>query len=188
MSVTHVRNPYSDTLGRLLATPEERFAVYCEEFARWKDRLGLHDWEVGHKRAETLAPSLAQVCYKLTSRVATTTLSDDMGDFEDHRREKNVRESAFHEACHLLLAPLNCMADEYVASDFVEREIHSVIHKIQVALFEPDWEARRRSAEVRDKLYRPMFAREITTTSEALAQHATARAKDDPEAGDDHRF
>lgn len=136
--------------GRIIEDPAERFAIYCEEFDRWKERLGLHEWDVGHARIPDIEDKLAQLTYKLKARVAFTTLCDNTGPCDYAKQERSVRETAFHEACHLLLASLSLMAEEYVAETLVDGEVHAIINKLQAALFVPDWQARERACYVKD--------------------------------------
>ena len=136
--------------GRTIEDPAERFAVYCEEFDRWKERLGLQDWDVSHRRVPAIESKLAEVSFNLAGRTALTSLCDDTGILESNKQEMTIRSTAFHEACHLLLATLNCMAEEYVAEVLVDREIHAVINKLEANIFVPDWQARERACYVKD--------------------------------------
>lgn len=125
-------------------TMARRMADFREEFDRWRERFGLLGWEI------TFVPHLpegdphttarAACTWHLPARIATVYLNDKPGPIDN--TEEQDRVSAFHEACHVLLATMHSMATEYVADYLVDREIHAVINTLINAVWKPDWRDR----------------------------------------------
>lgn len=98
---------------------DEKMKVFKAEFDFWADKFGLRGWDYFFE--EDNLDSYAQLKYSLDSMAATVSLDKKLNDLEE------VKQSAKHEAIHLLLARLTTYTyDRFV----VEQEIKTAIEEV----------------------------------------------------------
>ena len=115
-------------------TTDEHFEIFRDEVAAHCSNLGLTDWhlEVFHKDTNG---SRASCITSLEDMVANITL-DPTWDVEP--TEQSLRETAFHESCELLLAPLHHLSHRRTVTDWeIESARHAIINRLHNAFFEP---------------------------------------------------
>ena len=100
----------------------------------------MTDWNVcfSHTKLEGIK---AQCICNLVGRVATlslsTTYTDDIIDYDI---EQDVKKSAFHEVCELLIIPLESMIEQRYALgvDDVREETHRIIRRLENFILKED--------------------------------------------------
>ena len=96
---------------------------------RWKERLGLQDWEVGWNIGNEYSWAVQNECrasinYALIGRSATITFSPFSW--------KSWRRSLLHEMLHLVFADLEDMAKaEKKNEKLASMNVHQIIHKLE---------------------------------------------------------
>ena len=122
--------------SKKVTTTPEHFEIFKAEFLRWVTILGLTDWELFFKHTNPPEDSRAYIGYTTTYRCATVYLSPIWENFDEPPTDEQVRKVAFHEACELLLARLNILAqDRYLRHGEVTEAIHAVIRVMENVLF-----------------------------------------------------
>ncbi|WP_304048942.1 hypothetical protein [Desulfovibrio piger] len=114
----------------------QAFALFKSECQKWIDLLGLKDWSVNFA-FEHLESSRAECLVNWTGKSCTIVL----GKFpKDDMEIDDVRKSAFHEVCELLLTDMEFTAlDEAIPHD--ERKVltevarHGVIRRLENSVF-----------------------------------------------------
>ncbi len=112
-------------------TPAD-FKLFCKEAATWLERLGVIDYETtfSHEGLD----SVAGAEFSTQNRWAVIKLGKDWG--ESLKNKEEVRKSAFHEVCELLLGDLRTLCDtDKVSEDDADREIHRVIRVLENVFF-----------------------------------------------------
>lgn len=114
---------------------EDDFQTFKSECQKWLDFFGLTEWEISYRfeyletgRAESRINWLGRQCV-----FCLTTHGPDHDHFD-------VRKSAFHEACELLLVIMERTAlDEEIPYNerkgLVESERHAVIRRLENSVF-----------------------------------------------------
>ncbi|GAH01412.1 unnamed protein product, partial [marine sediment metagenome] len=99
-----------------MKTTEKQFESFKQECHKWIKFFGLKDWriKITHEDIDENFTA-ADVTHNSRSRQAAirlnTTLHDDLKDID-------VKVSAFHEVCHLLLADLTCLTRSRECSEY----------------------------------------------------------------------
>lgn len=120
---------------KVMTTPEH-FKVFKGEFLRWIDIFGLKAWEIFFDHREPPEPCRAYLSYNTSGRVATVMLSPAWENFDEPPTKEMIRKVAFHEACELLLARFNILAQErYVQRDEIREELHTIIRTLENVVF-----------------------------------------------------
>ena len=114
-------------------TTKEHFEIFKTECDWWIDYLGLKDWYIDYTHTKTDDNSRASYAADIPARVINLNLNADWGI--DEITEPNIKLSAFHEVCELLLVRLNDMADKKSTPEEREEEIHAIIRRLENTLF-----------------------------------------------------
>ena len=112
---------------------KKQFEEFKDEFLYWVDVFGLKGWEIvfefGSKHLLDVSENEAEVLIHVKSRQAFVTLRDDVSD-------PNIRKTALHEACELLLGKISNLAEErFATADALDEARHEVIHILDKLLF-----------------------------------------------------
>lgn len=121
-----------------IKTTKKHFEIFKIEAERWIKQLGLTEWEVYYSHSK-LGDMKAQCKYNLMGRNATISLSTDyVDDIIDYDIESDIKKSAFHEVCELLLGPLESMVEQRYAlgRDDVCEETHRIIRRLENFVFD----------------------------------------------------
>uniref|UniRef100_A0A6H1ZG65 Peptidase n=1 Tax=viral metagenome TaxID=1070528 RepID=A0A6H1ZG65_9ZZZZ len=90
-------------MGIRIKTKNKDFELFQKEFTKWQQKFGLTGYQVYFKHAP-LDKAFANIIVKQRSMVATVTLNSEID--EDGKPFKDIKNSAKHEALHLLVARL----------------------------------------------------------------------------------
>lgn len=116
---------------------EKDFTIFKEEAQKWIDTFGLKDWEVTFDFSP-LENSSAECRVNWHAKAALLTL----GQFPRWEvTQDDVRRSAFHEVCELLLSDMEFTAlnDEILHAErklLTEVARHAVIRRLENSIFE----------------------------------------------------
>ena len=114
---------------------KEDFEVFKKECDKWISFFGLCGWRIFYEFIDAGEDCYAQIRYNLLDRVATITLNLFIYD-ETERTEVDVKRSAFHEVCELLLARISLFGKErFVNENEIDEEIHNLIRIFENTIF-----------------------------------------------------
>lgn len=118
------------------------FDAFNDEVQKWLERFGLKSWAVrvmlcDPQEGENVRAYVS--CFP-TSRRAEIKLLSAWADTEDAPSEYQVRRSAFHEVCELLLVRAGCIAfNQEARGEDWEEETHVIIRTLENAVFDREW-------------------------------------------------
>lgn len=125
-------------------TPED-FKIFQEEVAKWQKRFGLLGWQI-NTRHQNLR-NRAECWTRMQGRLASIVLGKIFQNYDEPPGEKEIRRTAFHEVCELLLARLQTHAEaRNTLPGEIEEAKHEIIRILEHVLFEAEYEA-----EVKDR-------------------------------------
>lgn len=112
------------------------FQVFKDEAQYWIDQFGLKDWRISFE-LEKIDDAYAECRTHWHGRTATLVLNK----WQDEQMEiEQIRKSAFHEVCELLLIDIrnialnkNISPDEH--EDMVNGAAHGVIRRLENSIF-----------------------------------------------------
>ncbi len=114
-------------------TTNEDFELFKEEFKKWQVHFGLIGWNVFF-RHEKLKNMFACIRTNLVGRVATVKFNTEW-DKNDYGAVE-IRKTAFHECCELLMSRMNALANyRHTTEDEVTEENHNIIRILEHILF-----------------------------------------------------
>jgi len=103
---------------------DRRLAVFINEFNKYQTKLGLTNYKVYFQR-EKLSDCYADITVDHRGMVATVRVSDDA----------NVKESAKHEALHLLISKLEERAlDRHSTYDDIYKADEEIVRRLEKVL------------------------------------------------------
>lgn len=121
----------------MMELKESDFEEFKKEAKRWIDLFGLKDWKVEYAFSE-LEDAYAQYSLQWQGKIALITLNKYPA--KESSDYINVKRTAFHEVCELLLADM-----EYIALDeeipyserkgLTEAARHGVIRRLENSVF-----------------------------------------------------
>jgi hypothetical protein len=110
------------------------FADFQKYFKHYQKQFGLTGYKVYFKH-EPLAGSFAEVTLNQTDMVATVRLNSKLPSKDILFR--NVRQSAKHEALHLMLSRLEARAvSRYISSDEICEAVEELVFKLEDLIVE----------------------------------------------------
>ena len=112
-------------------TTKKDFELFKRECEKWIEFFGLKEYrieffheDIGQTRGQTDDYDHLMVCdIKFPKELHSET---DNG---------KIKMAAFHEVCEVMLIRVRRMADEYYAFDRVNREIHTIIRKLENSIY-----------------------------------------------------
>ncbi len=115
-------------------TTKRHFELFKKECTKWIVIFGLVGWEIAYKHIK-LTGVLACCEADIEGRWATISLADDWGD-HDSLNDEEVKVTAFHEVCELLLWRLRHLGtDRYIRMGEMMEEIHAVIRTLENVIY-----------------------------------------------------
>ena len=112
-------------------TTNKDLKVYEKEVFFWQEYFGLLDWEIviDHKPIEDARGRMEAA---ITGKIATIFLSDTW-----HTKPTliQIKQTAFHEICELLLCNLGYYAGEVASKGVVEEQTHYIIRTLENSVF-----------------------------------------------------
>lgn len=129
-------------------TTNADFKTFKKECEYWIDKLNLRCWKVyyRHEKSKELPDTLAWIKSNWTGRTCAIGLNPDWG-VHDVVCDFEVCRGAFHEVCELLLKNVVSIAQIDICptqKDELEACTHAVIRRMEWALWQPDYEARKK--------------------------------------------
>ena len=121
-------------------TTEKDFAIFEKECWKWVEHFGLKDWQFNlyHEDSKILGPCRAWKDYNYEGRVCTLGLTIDWKN--DDVTVYQVKKSAFHEVCHIMLATLHNLFSTVNRSEREAElwgsEEHAIIRRLENSIFE----------------------------------------------------
>jgi len=115
----------------------KQFELFKKEAQRWLDYFGMKEWQVYFEQKE-LKGSRAQCAFDCVGRIATLSLGTSWSEINKiFVTDENIKRTAFHEVCELVLAPLSSMVFQRfnLAEENVEEEIHRIIRTFENSLW-----------------------------------------------------
>ena len=118
-------------------TPKH-FTIFKTECQKWIEIFGLKNWQINyvHKKLEN---ARARTRFNCVGGIATIFLNTNWSEEASYEFDVNdVRRSAFHEICELLLGRLNDMVVQRYAlhEADTEEEIHRIIRILENVLWD----------------------------------------------------
>ena len=117
-------------------TPEH-FEIFKKECQKWIEIFGLKNWQINyvHKKLEK---ARARTSFNCVGGIATIFLNTNWDEDATYYFDVNdIRKSAFHEVCELLLGRLNNMVEQRYAlhGEDAEEEVHRIIRILENVLW-----------------------------------------------------
>lgn len=125
-----------EDLNIKVPTTSDHFNLFKLEAEKWIKFFGLSDWQVhfAHKDTGRRAYMFADLCAK----IATIGLCVEWEEYtEDALSDHNIKRSAFHEVCELLLVKLTGIAADRFGwcKQDLEEATHCVIRRMENSIF-----------------------------------------------------
>jgi len=118
-------------------TTKAHFEVFKTECERWLVFFGIKGWLVEYDHIDD-CENRAQIGWRSSGRIACIQLSKK---WENDRTTpvtvEDVKRSAFHEVCELLLSRISMMANGIMSNHkfAVEEETHNIIRTLENTVF-----------------------------------------------------
>ncbi len=118
------------------AATEKDFEIFKEEGKKWVEFWGLKGWDIYWKYETTGGLKYCAQCYiRLEERDVTMRLSNEKL-WPEQPDEENIRRSAFHEVCELLLGRLGVInRSRFVTESESTEAEHEVISILENMIF-----------------------------------------------------
>lgn len=113
---------------------KEEFKTFVDECNRWVDFFGLKDWKIYYYQ-EKLKESFAECRVNgIENRIVSIVLNKEL-DKEDYDFF-DLRKTAFHEVCEVLLYGLEYLATcRYLSPEEITTERHSIIRRLENSVY-----------------------------------------------------
>ena len=109
---------------------KKEFNLFKKSVKKWRDRLGLRDWEIAVDKDDLDDNVVGNCFYEPQNRHATISIDKGLKGLTD----RGIGLIALHETLELLLADLRNSLDSFYNADMVDKQIHRVIRKLENAL------------------------------------------------------
>ena len=120
-------------MRNMIKTTKKQFKLFCDEFKRQVERMGLMEWELRffHEAMGTNLGGLLTDHLGRVARVSFTWVWDDDMEISDEQ----IKMVAKHEAIELLIAELVTMAVcRYVTESEVDAVRHALVRRLEKLL------------------------------------------------------
>ncbi len=119
--------------GKANKTTAKHFDLFQKEAWKWIRRFGLLNWDWHFEHVE-LPGLYAQAEWSITGRNCTLSLGKDWENIPITNEQ--VRKSAFHEVCEVLLGPMTTLArTRFIGEDDFGEAAHQVIRILENAVW-----------------------------------------------------
>lgn len=117
-------------------TTQREFKIFKAECQKWIAQFGLTQWEVGFHHQEN-DQHLAWVTINHKSRFCAFYLNKTWRWKNQSPTDHEVKKTAFHEVCELLLHQIRYLGEcRYLSDSEMEPAVHEVIHVLENMIFE----------------------------------------------------
>ena len=117
-------------------TTGEQFKLFKRECEKWIKFWGMNEWKVYYDHnANNVQDKERGWCWAAsTDKVATLALTKDWG--VDTPTSEDIKYTAFHEVCELLLTDLDTLAKHrYSCEDEINEARHSIIRRLENVIY-----------------------------------------------------
>lgn len=115
-------------------TTENDFKLLEKEGKKWIAFFGLKGWEINFLHKNDDLDSLGYTKFNYTNRIADVVLCKDWG--KRKVTEKEIKKTAFHEICEVLMYRLRYIAESRFITDVeTNEEIHNIIRILENTIF-----------------------------------------------------
>ena len=131
-----------------MKTKKKDFKVFRAECEYWVDKFNLREWKIyyKHEKSTVVPDTLAWIKSNWCGRTCLIGLTPDWVN-HDLVKDFELGRSAFHEVCELMLSDVGSIAQMDICptqKDELESRLHSVIRRLEHAVWLPDWEKRKK--------------------------------------------
>lgn len=114
-------------------TTNKDFTLFKRECRKWINFFGLKEWHITYEHCD-MKDANASVNWSVSACTARVKLAYSW-DKEVYNNDE-IKKSAFHEICHLLLARMFAICNaRYVTYDELEESNHQVIRVLENTVF-----------------------------------------------------
>ena len=117
-------------------TTKKDFAIFKKAVLFWQEYFGLKDWEfvIVHEDNESIPEVRAWCGYDVKGKIATIGLATEWD--KDDRSENQLKKSAFHEVCEVLMCPLWAIGMPHDSEKWhFEAAVHGIIRTLENTVF-----------------------------------------------------
>lgn len=121
----------------VMKTTPEHFEIFKKECEKWIEIFGLKNWCVRyyHKKDSDSAP-FSWTNYTYSGRAVDIFLNKVWADKHNSLVEYELKQSAFHEVCEILLYPVRYLAEcRFLTDSEIDPEIHNIIRTLESVLW-----------------------------------------------------
>jgi len=115
-----------------METTKEDFELFKKECKKWINIYGLKTWEICFVHG-SLTENRAECYADLNNRIASMYFGKEWEDVE--KNDPTIKLNAFHETTELFLGEIRDMANQGIAYEKVDKEIHKIIRTLENVLF-----------------------------------------------------
>ncbi len=113
--------------------PQKYLKLFRIKAEYWFKYFGLLDFSLKIRISSTNMDNLAEATCDHLAKYSTITISKYWPD--DHLNEYEVKLTAFHEVCEILLGRIRALAIGKFSEEEVNETIHSIINRLQNTIF-----------------------------------------------------
>lgn len=116
-----------------MKTTQKHLKVFQDEFLKTIDLLGVTGWEFYFTFTDE-KDTYARVNTNTIDHLATAMLCKDWDELDGHYKltDEHIRSKAIHEACHVLVARLDALANaRYKTEDELNQAEHELTRRIE---------------------------------------------------------
>ena len=117
-----------------MKTTHKHFEIFKEECEKWIKMFGLTNWCVRyyHKK-DSDGSTFSQTKYAYSGKAVDVCLNINWpNDIPQSKVAFELKQSAFHEVCEILLYPIRYLAEcRYLTDSEIDPEIHNIIRTLE---------------------------------------------------------
>lgn len=114
---------------------QKHFKIFKAECEKWLTRLNLRNWEVKYYHKEEDDSIFSWCNFSYSGRSADVCLNINWPE-KVPITEYELKRSAFHEVCEILLYPLRYLGEcRFLTDSEIDPEVHNVIRILENALW-----------------------------------------------------
>lgn len=118
-----------------LKTTKKHFEIFKAECQKWIDFFGLYEYSINFKHKKIIERGQAFAKINTSEYWCIFTLNIEWYKIET--TEEEIKKSAFHEVCHLLLERLvYCGTCRYTTEEEIISSVESIIKRMENCVFE----------------------------------------------------
>jgi hypothetical protein len=127
----------SKNIAMVKITPKH-FSTFKQEVLFWVDYFGLKDWDISLQNKD-IEENRANCCCNITAHRCVISLNVE---YDEELNDFQLRKSAFHEVCELLLWRLGNLGIEGYPHKYVDDETHKIIITLENTVFSGSYKKR----------------------------------------------